>query len=214
MAALHIVLVRLFGAFRWSMKQGLLLVLSPLVVSCSAVLTADDVKTSSSIVPEKPVQKTSTEVAAGWEHCGRHGCEIVPYPMNEWTRYCNRRFGQCSDIPPGFAQQPSPANGDGLVYQHPDGSSLVVSAMWNGLGHTPDSGLREMVASAYRPTYQDKGHDWSVVSGFSEDGKMIYYRMRFYSEKVLSSFSLNFPADKKSAYDPIIRRLVDHFKQP
>ena len=196
------------------MKQGLLLVWSPLVVLCSALLAAADVMTSSFIVPEKPLQRTGTEVAAGWEHCGRHGCEIVPYPKSEWTRYCNRRFGQCSDIPPGFAQQPSLANGDGLAYQHPDGSSLVVSAMWNAFGYTPDSGLREMVASAHRPTCQDQGHDWSVVSGISEDGKMIYCRMWFYSEKVLSSLSLGCPADKKSAYELIIKRLVDRFRKP
>jgi len=151
----------------------------------------------------------------GWKHCGRSGCEIVPYPKDYWTRYCNGRFGYCSDIPPGFAQRPSPANGAGLGFAHPDGSTLVVSGMHNTSNHSSAAGLKEMVSIAFQPTYMDKGRNWSVVSGFrNEKPSRIYYWMQFYSSGIVASFELTFPAARKKYYQPIIRRLVDNFKDP
>ena len=164
----------------------------------------------------QPIRSKSQD---GWKYCGRLGCEIVPYPKDYWTRYCNGRFGYCSDIPPGFAQRPSPASGIGLGFTHPDGSTLVVTGMHNSSSHSPATGLKEMVSDArrfaFQPIYMDKGSNWSVVSGFrNEKPSRIYYWMEFYSSGIVASFKLEFPASRKKYYEPIIRRLVDKFKDP
>ena len=72
-----------------------------------------------------------------------------------------------------------------------------------------------MVSIAFQPTYMDKGRNWSVVSGFrNEKPSRIYYWMQFYSSGIVASFELTFPAARKKYYEPIIRRLVDNFKDP
>jgi hypothetical protein len=57
----------------------------------------------------------------------------LPANAKEWMRYCNERFGQCADIPPGFVSRSGPANSDGLRFMSPDGALLTVSAGCNAL---------------------------------------------------------------------------------
>ena len=126
-----------------------------------------------------------------------------------WYRYCNERFGQCADIPPGFRNLGEPANSDGLNFVASDGGMLTVSAIYNVLNGTVSSELKSFIHYHGKPQYFAKGGNWFVVSGWN--GGSIYYAKVFVTANVISTIFLNYPSALKSKYDPIISRVSSSF---
>lgn len=127
-----------------------------------------------------------------------------------WQTYCNPRFGQCADVPPNFQSDPPPENGDGLIFRHSDGMSIIVSAMYNVLSATVSLEMKELLQDKRSPSYQASGHNWFAISG-EQDGK-IYYIRKIVTPDIVASLWIEYPVQQRAAYDPLIARISKSFK--
>jgi hypothetical protein len=126
-----------------------------------------------------------------------------------WQTYVNDRFGMSFDFPADvFAPQPPPDNGDGRSFRS-DSATLQIVAFQNIDDQTPGAMKRELLAGdGYEDvTYSPLGQTWFVLSGFR--GDRIFYEKYLFNGGVVSVFGIEFPADEKPYYAPIIERIED-----
>jgi hypothetical protein len=129
-----------------------------------------------------------------------------------WQTYVNDRFGMRLDYPADiFSPEAAPDNGDGRTFKAGD-ATLQTFAFHNIDNETPASLKRRLLgAEGYDDvTYSPRGRTWLVLSGFR--GSRIFYEKYFFSGDVISAFGMEFPADEKPYYSPIIERIEDSFK--
>ena len=127
----------------------------------------------------------------------------------DWNRYCNPRFGQCADIPAGFRADPPPANGDGLVFRDAYGASITISAGYNVMDDPMGWQRNFWLETIGSPAYQAHGPNWFVLSGVK--GATIYYVKVFITPSTASTLAIEYPADRKAAYDGIVARTSKSF---
>lgn len=129
-----------------------------------------------------------------------------------WQTYVNDRFGTRLDFPPNvFVPGSVPDNGAGLRFAASD-AELEIYSFLNTEGETPASLKRRLVgAQGYTDvTYSPSGDSWLVLSGYR--GPTIFYEKYFFVGGVVSGFGMEFPADRKPFYAPIIERMEDSFR--
>ena len=131
---------------------------------------------------------------------------------DSWETYANGRFGMRLDFPADvFAAAPPPENGDGRTFRSAD-ATLQVFAFQNSDGDDPASLKRELVGGEgyENVTYSPTGRGWLVLSGFRDNA--IFYEKYFFRDRVISAFGMEFAADRKPFYAPIIERIEDSFR--
>ena len=145
---------------------------------------------------------------------------VTPALAAGWQSYVNERFGAAIDVPPGFVNDAeAAANGDGLTFH--DRSKAAELLVWgrNLAGRNFKEDAAESAKSergrGFNVTYERvhnlslKGgaKGWYALSG-EASGRVFY-------EKVVAScrgeqavaFRLEYPANQKAAFDPIVERL-------
>ena len=124
--------------------------------------------------------------------------------------YSNPRFGATADVPSGWRSEPPPANGDGLIFDSPDGgASITVSGRLN-----IEDTAQQAMQQALQPndgetiTYLQSGKDWVVVSGIN--GAKIFYRksMLVCRNQIWNDVDLEYPAAQKVAYDALVNHVA------
>jgi hypothetical protein len=129
-----------------------------------------------------------------------------------WQTYLNERFGTRLDFPPDvFVPGEAAENGAGRRFAAAD-ATLEVYSFENIERETPASLKRRLVGSeGYTDvTYSPASDSWLVLSGFR--GPIIFYEKYFFRGGVVSGFGMEFPADEKPRYAPIIERMEDSFR--
>lgn len=129
-----------------------------------------------------------------------------------WQTYVNDRFGTRLDFPADvFVPGEAAENGAGRRFAAAD-AALEIYSFENIERETPASLKRRLVGSeGYTDvTYSPSGDSWLVLSGFR--GPIIFYEKYFFSGGVISGFGMEFPADQKPRYAPIIERMEDSFR--
>ena len=129
-----------------------------------------------------------------------------------WQTYVNERFGTRLDFPTEvFVPGETAENGAGRRFAAAD-AALEIYSFENVERETPASLKRRLVGSdGYTDvTYSPAGDSWLVLSGFR--GPIIFYEKYFFVGGVISGFGMEFPADKKPRYAPIIERMEDSFR--
>jgi hypothetical protein len=129
-----------------------------------------------------------------------------------WQTYVNDRFGMRLDYPVDvFSPEAPPENGDGRTFKAGD-ATLQTFAFHNIENETPASLKRRLVGTeGYDDvTYSPRGQTWLVLSGFR--GDRIFYEKYSFDDGVISAFGVEFPADEKPYFAPIIERIEDSFR--
>jgi len=132
-----------------------------------------------------------------------------------WSRYENPRYGYAVDIPPGFSRISEAENGDGGTSRAAGGRATL--AVW-GTGLLVDSFKGEAggrVESAKLDGWEislnkisSKSATWS---GTRED-RILYVHGRPGCEGEAAYFQLEYDADVKEAFDPLIARMAKSFQ--
>jgi hypothetical protein len=131
---------------------------------------------------------------------------------NGWQTYVNERYGMRFDYPVSvFSAEAPPENGDGQSFTG-DGTSLQIFAFHNLDQQTPAALKQQLLGKeGYDDvTYSPTGKTWLVLSGYR--GKRIFYEKYFFNDDVVAAFGIEFPADQKPHYAPIIERIEDSFR--
>jgi hypothetical protein len=134
----------------------------------------------------------------------------IAWAESGWTSYHNERFGTTADVPAGWKMGAAPENKDGRVFSSPDdAATLIISGMLN----TEDN-LAAAFKSYETPnkgetiTYKRRAGRTVTVSGTS--GKDIFYGKHLLScrNQIWNSVYLEYPADQKATYDPIVAHVA------
>jgi hypothetical protein len=132
-----------------------------------------------------------------------------------WVPYFNERFGFSLRYPADvFASERQSDGGDGEMFTG-DGGRLLVGAFENVDGYSLPS-YRDLVRSqsyaGYHVSYTRQGQTWFVLSG--ENNQNVFYEKVMFScrGKIINSFALVYPIDRKRLFDPIVERIEDTFR--
>jgi hypothetical protein len=145
--------------------------------------------------------------AALW--CGTPAC------AQTWKTYHNPRFGTTADVPADWRSDPPPENGDGLIFNAPDGSArLVVS----GSLHVWDTVAEGM--AVYETPEQDRNvayrhREPRAITLSGTKGDLIFYEKHMLScrDQIWNSIYLEYPAARKKDFDALVTH-VAHSLRP
>ncbi|WP_295391729.1 hypothetical protein [uncultured Thiodictyon sp.] len=137
---------------------------------------------------------------------------------DHYNTYQNARFGYSIDYPAGILYPQGEAdNGDGQKFLTKDAdASLLVYGSNNALEQTLEDVYLDAARSGSTDspkkvvTYKAMKRDWFVVSGV--DGERVFYQKTILAGDQFFTFILEYPAGKKSIFDPIIKRVSASFK--
>jgi hypothetical protein len=148
---------------------------------------------------------TSDTAAAGSAATGATG---APGGEATYETYRNEKFGYSVRYPSN-AMQPGEevGNGNGRAFEAPDGSaSMFVYATGEA---TPENLQRRFEEQTTNPdldmTYQTKGDDWYVLSGYR--GDHIFYERAEARGDALKVMRMFYDRSKKDYYDAIVREM-------
>lgn len=132
----------------------------------------------------------------------------VPVNAQDYTRYCNARYGFCVDYPKEFGMEPSPDNGDGRQFYDNNGFILIASGI-NNINNTVQSEMRSQVENFDKVTYQKMGKNWFVLSGY-KDTNIIYIKA-YVGKGSTNHLYIRYPVNLKADYDKVIARVSRSF---
>ena len=93
-------------------------------------------------------------------------CSATSVSSQNYSRYCNDRYGFCVDYPSNLTMEPPPANNDGRRFHDSRGFMLIVSGINNVLENTIDTEMKSQSKDIDKITYRKKGKNWFVLSGY------------------------------------------------
>ena len=125
------------------------------------------------------------------------------------NRYCNERFDFCVSYPADFKKEAEPANGDGQAFYDAQGFSMIVSGMNNVMDYTLRGLLTSQRRDFDRITYQAKGKNWFVLSGYK--GNTILYVKFYLNPQTINAFYLQYPKNLQTTYAPLVTQIVKSF---
>ena len=129
-----------------------------------------------------------------------------------WQRYSNDLYGSEFDFPAHvFTAAPAPNSADGRQFTSDD-ATLEIFATPNDKRETATSWRRHLLQEKQgydHVTYAPSGENWFVLSGFR--GEMIFYEKYLFRDGLIHAFGIEFPANAKPFYAPIIERIEDSF---
>jgi len=127
-----------------------------------------------------------------------------------WGHYVNERFGIEADVPPGFAADAPPANGDGQGYSTPTAhlaihGSLIVEGDFES---TVAQRMEWARQDGWNITYQAVTPSWASWSG-KRGSRILYVRaIRACGGDIYGAFELQYSSADLKAFDPVVDRLV------
>ena len=130
-----------------------------------------------------------------------------PATAASWRAYHNDRFGATADVPTNWKPLPPPSNGDGLVFESPDGRATITVSGILATGSVEDEiAERLSPGDSEKVTYSKANASTVVTSGFK--GDTIFYRRSIAGCRgtLWNSVSINYPAAQKALYDGIVLR--------
>jgi len=141
--------------------------------------------------------------------------------MLDWGRYQSPDYGYRIDIPYSIYSPVGDAEGR-LVFERPDGRSrLTIYGEENTDGRTLTQIADELATSSSIAdiTYRRSGASWVVLSGYFEAdgaGEQIFYLKLMLSadRRRYAVFAINYPANEKARFDPLVERLEASFRAP
>lgn len=136
---------------------------------------------------------------------------LLPLPSlaENYTRYCNDRFGFCVDYPVSFGMKPAPANGDGRIFYDDNGFRLIASGINNVLDDTPENELKNREKDFDTITYRKQEKTWYVLSGYR--GNDILYVKSLVGKHSINTLYLQYPTAMKGDYDATVNHIVKSF---
>jgi len=137
------------------------------------------------------------------------GCATLAR-ADDFSRYCNGRFGFCVDYPTGLVLEPEPDNGDGRRFHDSAGFLMMASAMTNASDDTLEREMNSQAGGFDRITYQAKGKDWFVLSG--SKGSHILYRKTYIGPGAVNRLYFEYPATLNKKYNPIVTKISRSFE--
>jgi hypothetical protein len=146
-----------------------------------------------------------------WLFAGQAVADQFSAIGNGWQTYVTSVMECASIIRELFSAEAPPENGDGQSFTG-DGTSLQIFAFHNLDQQTPAALKQQLLGKeGYDDvTYSPTGKTWLVLSGYR--GKRIFYEKYFFNDDVVAAFGIEFPADQKPHYAPIIERIEDSFR--
>lgn len=143
----------------------------------------------------------------------------IPQSRNvEYDRYQNWRFNFSFIYPENFVEpQAPPTNNDGREFVSEDGLIRIVGYGSHFLGYDSlDEAYRE--ATQDRPannrdrvvTYQTRGENWFVVSGY--DGDMVFYTKKVFNNDKFKTLDIRYDRDLQPEFDAIVREISRSFQ--
>ena len=140
-----------------------------------------------------------------------------PAEAQGWSAYRNERYGFSLSYPSAiFVVERTAQAGDGQVFIAPESDArLLVGALTNDAGYSA-ARYQDYVAQhsygGYTISYRRLGANWFVLSGEREN-QIFYEKVMFTcSGRLINSFALIYPADKRHIFDPIVERVEDSFR--
>jgi len=139
------------------------------------------------------------------------GLSILPAQA---ATYTNPTYGTSASFPrSAFPEaEPMPASGEGGVWRSPAGAELVIYAFENQENYDPAS-LVQWRRSVDRVTYQKRGRNWAVVSGYRPDGRIFYERYIFRGD-LIHSVSIRYPEALRDPYDDLVGPVAQSLRAP
>lgn len=125
-----------------------------------------------------------------------------------WRSYHNDRFGATANVPAGWIPQPPPENGDGLIFQSPDGrATITVSGILATGAAMEEVAERLTTGQGEKITYSATKRGAVVLSGLR--GDTVFYRRSIASchETIWNSIAIEYPSADKLLYDAVVRRV-------
>jgi hypothetical protein len=144
-------------------------------------------------------------------------CSAAQAQALHWSEYRNEKYGLTLKYPQDlFVIERTAEAGDGQVFVTREGDArLLVGALVNPSGLTPATYQDQIARQSYNNyliTYKPSGATWFVLSG-EGDGKVFYEKMVFScSGRLINSFAIIYPADKRNIFSPIIEQMEDTFR--
>lgn len=134
-----------------------------------------------------------------------------------YGRYYNQRFGYSISYPKDILYpQGESDNGDGQKFLSKNAdATLLVYASHNALEKTVKDLYQEAVSentetnALKNVTYKVLKKNWFVVSGFKD--KNIFYQKTVMTNYGYKSFYIEYPASKKTSYNPIVKTVAASF---
>ena len=139
---------------------------------------------------------------------------VGPALAEDWGHYVNERFGIEADVPPGFAPEAPPANGDGQGYATPTAhlsiyGSLIVEGDFES---TVAQRLKWAADDGWNITYQATTPSWASWSG-KRGSRILYARaIRMCGGDMYGAFELEYSSADLQAFNPVVDRLVGSLK--
>ena len=132
----------------------------------------------------------------------------------DWGHYVNERFGVEADVPPGFAPDAPPANGDGQRFVTP----TAELAIHGGLIVEGDfeSEVAQRLAwtqqDGWNISYQATTPSWASWSG-RKGSRILYVRaVRMCDGEAYGAFELRYSEADLKAFEPVVERLVQSLR--
>jgi hypothetical protein len=144
-------------------------------------------------------------------------CSAVHAQSSRWSEYRNEKYGLTLKYPHDLLMVERTAEaGDGQVFVTREGDArLLVGALLNDSGFTPatyQDHIARQSYGKYEITYRPKGSTWFVLSG-KGDGKVFYEKVMFScSGRLISSFAMIYPINKRDVFNPIVEQMEDAFR--
>ena len=141
----------------------------------------------------------------------------VPAEAQGWSVYRNERFGFSLSYPSAiFVVERTAEAGDGQVFSAPGSDArLLVGALINEAGYNAARYQEYIAQQSYGQFtigYRRLGTNWFVLSGEREN-QTFYEKVMFTcGGRLINSFALIYPTDKRHIFDPIVERVEDTFR--
>lgn len=135
---------------------------------------------------------------------------VFKLSAQQYQWYGNARFGFSFTYPKNMEAEPPPEINDGIIVRDKTGLVITCSGMYNALEATLSSETDEAVKGFDKVTYQKKGKNWFVVSGYV--GYTIKYIKCFLGKEQINTITLEYPIELKQKYDKTVSKVVSSFK--
>ena len=143
--------------------------------------------------------------------------QTSPASAQNWSEYRNERYGFSLRYPADiFVVERTAEAGDGQVFVANDADArLLVGALVNTSNFTPRAYQDYIAKNSYGDydiSYRRLGRSWFALSG-EGNGKTFYEKVMFTcGGRLINSFAMIYPNDKKYLFDPIVERIEDTFR--
>lgn len=134
-----------------------------------------------------------------------------------WQEHRNEKYGFSLQYPGHlFSVERTSDAGDGQVFVSQGGEArLLVGALVNEARFVPATYQKHVARESYGNYtigYRKLGRSWFVLSG-EGDGKIFYEKVMFScSGRLINSFAMIYPADRREVFDAVVERIEDTFR--